>query len=179
MTLWNLITRFGDSSLLLPCALFIYAWLLLRRETYNANCWLLLFSLAAGVTLVSKLAFMGWGIGIPAWNFTGLSGHSMMAASVLQINVHSPAEVYGGLAVGLAASGAFLCLTQRRLPSLSPVLLALVLLLASLQGVTGVRAPTHQMLERIAAYMADRDQPFKRGEWGGFHRLDGQRAPAA
>ncbi|WP_281687110.1 phosphatase PAP2 family protein [Pseudomonas citronellolis] len=213
MTLWNLITRFGDSSLLLPCALFIYAWLLLRRETYNANCWLLLFGLAAGVTLVSKLAFMGWGIGIPAWNFTGLSGHSMMAASVLpvlcslllparpawrlaaaaggavlavlvgvsrlQINVHSPAEVYGGLAVGLVASGAFLCLTQRRLPSLSPVLLALVLLLASLQGVTGVRAPTHQMLERIAAYMADRDKPFKRGEWGGFHRLDAQQTPAA
>lgn len=212
MNVWNLITRFGDSSLLLPCALFIYAWLLYRRDLRNAHLWLLLFGLAASVTVVSKLAFMGWGIGIPEWNFTGLSGHSMMSASVLpvlcsllvrgrpawrlaaaaggavlavlvgisrlEINVHSPAEVYAGLSAGLCASAAFLCLSQRRLPSLSPLLLALVLLLGSLQGVTGVRAPTHQMLERIATYMANRDKPYKRGQWSTPADIE-RRTPAA
>ena len=37
MNLWNLITRFGDSSLLLPCALLIYGWLLYRREGGDAH----------------------------------------------------------------------------------------------------------------------------------------------
>lgn len=212
MNLWNLITRFGDSSLLLPCALLIYGWLLYRREGGDAQRWLLLFGLAASLTLASKLAFMGWGIGIPEWNFTGLSGHSMMAGSVLpvlgallvrgrtawrlaaaaagmllallvgtsrlEINAHSPAEVYAGLSAGLGASGVFLYLTRQRLPSLSPLLLGLVLLFALSQGATGVRAPTHQLLQRIAASMAGRDQPFTREHWPAAERLKAQ-APAA
>lgn len=212
MNVWPLITRFGDSSLLLPCALFIYAWLLYRRDFRSAHCWLLPFGLVSAATVASKLAFMGWGIGIREWNFTGISGHSMMAASVLpvlcsllargrpawrlaaaaagavlavlvgvsrlEINVHSPAEVYAGLAAGLCASTVFLGLTLRRLPSLSPLLLVVVLLLGSLQGVTGVRAPTHQMLERIASYMANRDKPYKRGQWSTPAPVEAK-APAA
>ncbi|MDF3937120.1 phosphatase PAP2 family protein [Pseudomonas citronellolis] len=197
---WHLITRLGDSALLLPCALFIYAWLLARRALPDAQRWLLLFGLAAGATLASKLAFMGWGVAIPAWDYTGLSGHSMLAGAVLpvlgsllappgrprwriaaaaggallavlvgvsrlEIRVHSPAEVYAGLGAGMAASAAFLCMGRKRLPALSPLLLTVVLLLGSLQALSGVRAPTHQVLERIATYLADRDAPFKRGYW--------------
>jgi hypothetical protein len=65
MNLWNLITRFGDSSLLLPCALLIYGWLLYRREGGDAQRWLLLFPPAASLTLASKLAFMGWASASP------------------------------------------------------------------------------------------------------------------
>ncbi|MDO9280010.1 MAG: phosphatase PAP2 family protein [Polaromonas sp.] len=33
-------------------------------------------------TTVSKLAFIGWGIGIPDIDFTGISGHTMLAMAV-------------------------------------------------------------------------------------------------
>lgn len=198
MDLWPLITRLGDSSLLLPASAFVFAWLLYRGESGKAVLWLALFGLASTLVVFSKLAFMGWGVGIPSWNFTGISGHSMMAGCVLPvlaaqlcgsrrwglaaaglagllavlvgisrlaIGVHSPAEVYAGLALGLATSAAFLGATRLRLPAFTPAVLVLVLILGAAQAVTGVRAPTHQLLERIAAHLADRDQPFQRGEW--------------
>lgn len=198
MDLWNAITRLGDSSLLLPLAVFLFFWLLYRRERAKAGLWLALFGLAASLVVASKLAFMGWGIGIREWDFTGISGHSMMAASVLPviaallprkrglavaaaacgavlailvgwsrlaIGVHSPAEVSAGLALGLATSAAYLALVRGGLPVLSPLLLAVVLALGSAQALTGTRAPTHQMLERIASHLAGRDHPFKRGQW--------------
>ncbi|MNF08043.1 hypothetical protein D3C80_2083560 [compost metagenome] len=40
-----------------------------------------------------------------------------------------------------------------------------MLTLSALQALTGARAPTHQMLERIAAELAGREHPFKRGQW--------------
>ncbi|MCP1624748.1 phosphatase PAP2 family protein [Pseudomonas nitroreducens] len=200
MNFWPLITRLGDSSLLAPAAVFILVWLLYRRETAKAGLWVLLFGFSTALVVASKLAFMGWGIGIPNLNFTGISGHSMMAGAVLPtlaaqlfssrraglvaaavaalvavlvglsrlaIHVHSPAEVYAGLALGLGTSAAFLGGTRIRLPPLNPALLVLVLALGMAQTVTGVRAPTHQLLERIAAHLADRDQPFQRGQWAG------------
>lgn len=200
MNLWPLITRLGDSSLLLPAAVFVFAWLLYRREASKAVLWLALFGTAAGLVVLSKLAYMGWGLGIASWNFTGISGHSMMAGCVLPvlvaqlcgtrslglvavglaallavlvgisrlaIGVHSPAEVYAGLALGLGASAAFLGTTRLQLPTFTPAVLALVLTLSVAQAATGVRAPTHQLLERIATHLADRDQPFQRGQWAG------------
>ncbi|MEP9318291.1 phosphatase PAP2 family protein [Pseudomonas sp. LABIM340] len=200
MTFWPLITRLGDSSLLAPAAVFVFCWLLYRRETAKAGLWAMLFGFSTALVVVSKLAFMGWGIGIPNLNFTGISGHSMMAGAVLPtlaaqlfssrraglvaagvaaliavlvglsrlaINVHSPAEVYAGLALGLGTSAAFLGATRIHLPAFQPALLLLVIALGLGQAVTGVRAPTHQLLERIAAHLADRDQPYQRGQWAG------------
>ncbi|MBB4865232.1 membrane-associated phospholipid phosphatase [Pseudomonas nitritireducens] len=195
-----MITRLGDSSLLAPAAAFVFCWLLYRRESAKAALWALLFGFSTALVVASKLAFMGWGIGIPNLDFTGISGHSMMAGAVLptlaaqlftsrraslaaaalaavvailvgvsrlEINVHSPAEVYAGLALGLGTSAAFLGSTRASLPVFNPALLVLVLALSLGQTVTGVRAPTHQLLERIAAHLADRDQPFQRGQWAG------------
>jgi membrane-associated phospholipid phosphatase len=85
---WQLITRFGETSLLLPCAVILYVWLRGSGETVNARKWMLLFVIAAGATLGSKLAFMGWGIGLPELDFTGFSGHSMMASAVLPVLFH-------------------------------------------------------------------------------------------
>lgn len=85
MHLWHLITRFGESTYLLPSALLIALWLCYRRAPGSAVQWLLVFVPAAGLTLASKLAFMGWGVGIAALDFTGFSGHSVMAAAVLPV----------------------------------------------------------------------------------------------
>lgn len=82
---WNFITRFGETSLLLPCAVLIAAWLFHAGAAASARRWLIAFGATAAVVLVSKLAFLGWGIGCAAINFTGFSGHSMMSASVLPV----------------------------------------------------------------------------------------------
>jgi hypothetical protein len=76
---------FGESAFLLPCAVFLYAWLRWHGANAVARHWLIAFSLTACLVLVSKLAFMGWGIGSAALNFTGFSGHAMMAASILPV----------------------------------------------------------------------------------------------
>lgn len=80
---WVAFTWLGDSGLLLPLALLITLWLAASRRTWpTALLWVLLFGAGCMAVLLSKLAFMGWGIGIASLDFTGFSGHSAMAASV-------------------------------------------------------------------------------------------------
>ncbi|MFC0229314.1 phosphatase PAP2 family protein [Serratia aquatilis] len=80
---WHFLTFFGDSMLLLPCAAIIFIILMLsptcRRQTWE---WTLLFGGVGAVVCVSKLAFMGWGIGSRTFDFTGFSGHSALSASI-------------------------------------------------------------------------------------------------
>ena len=85
MSPWHLVSLFGESAYLLPCAVFLALWLYWRGAPGSARHWGLAFAAAALLVLASKLAFMGWGIGSAALNFTGFSGHAMMAASVLPV----------------------------------------------------------------------------------------------
>ncbi|PLP97054.1 phosphatase PAP2 family protein [Cupriavidus pauculus] len=85
MNRWELITQFGESAFLLPCACFLYAWMRWHGATGVARHWMLAFTATALVVLASKLAFMGWGIGSASLDFTGFSGHAMMAASILPV----------------------------------------------------------------------------------------------
>ncbi|MEM5274459.1 phosphatase PAP2 family protein [Cupriavidus taiwanensis] len=85
MSHWHLVSLFGESAYLLPCAVFLALWLYWRGAPGSARHWVLAFAAAALLVLASKLAFMGWGIGSAALNFTGFSGHAMMAASVLPV----------------------------------------------------------------------------------------------
>ena len=80
---WLAFTWLGDSGLLLPASLLIVLLLAWSRETrYTAVLWCAVFGAGSLVILVSKLAFMGWGIGSPRFNFTGFSGHTAIATSV-------------------------------------------------------------------------------------------------
>ncbi|PND38959.1 hypothetical protein C1O66_16440 [Paucibacter aquatile] len=90
VTLWPWLTRLGEAQFLLPLALLGLAWVWRSagaRAAQRAWAWRALALLAAviGVTTASKLAFMGWGLGIARWDFTGFSGHSMFAAAVLPL----------------------------------------------------------------------------------------------
>lgn len=80
---WPLLTRLGEAQILLPAAL-VAAFALQRRPEGRplALWWLLLIATAALLTTASKVAFIGWGIGWPELNFTGISGHAMFAAAV-------------------------------------------------------------------------------------------------
>jgi membrane-associated phospholipid phosphatase len=115
---WQALTRFAESGVLLPVALMIAVWLAVRaRSARPALAWLLPLGAAIVMTTISKIAFLGFGIGIAALDFTGFSGHAMFAAAVY------PMIAYGlsaqaqpstrSLAVGAAYALALLIMVSR------------------------------------------------------------------
>lgn len=83
MSFWHLLTRLGEAEILLPVALLTAAALLLREGKRKlALVWLALIAGAAVLTTASKIAFIGWGLGVAAINFTGISGHTMFASAI-------------------------------------------------------------------------------------------------
>ncbi len=106
---WHGVTRAGEVGILLPAAL-LAAWLLvLRRDTgRKAGIWLVSLGAAVLITLASKLAFLGWGVGWAALNFSGVSGHAMMAAAVYPVlfvvSMPAPSEVGRWCSVGLGVA---------------------------------------------------------------------------
>jgi membrane-associated phospholipid phosphatase len=83
MTAWMFVTRWGNSLLLLPTASWIGVSLWAGGGRHIALRWAALFGAAVLLVLATKLAFLGWGIGSRALDFTGVSGHSTLSAAVL------------------------------------------------------------------------------------------------
>jgi membrane-associated phospholipid phosphatase len=81
-SIWLDITRLGESGFLMPIGVALPLWFLITKNFRLAFLWILTFGLGVSLVVFSKLAFLGWGIGIRAINFTGFSGHTMLAASV-------------------------------------------------------------------------------------------------
>jgi membrane-associated phospholipid phosphatase len=83
VTIWHLITRLGEVQHLLPAALWA-CWVLWRADASRllAVRWLQGLAVAALITTASKIAFIGWGVGSVALNFTGFSGHAMFSAAI-------------------------------------------------------------------------------------------------
>lgn len=81
---WRTLSTLGDSRWLLPMALVLLITLP-RADVHLKWRWLLAIAVTAGVTLASKLAFMGWGIGIKSVHFTGFSGHAAMSSVVYPV----------------------------------------------------------------------------------------------
>lgn len=80
---WHLLTRLGEAQIVLPVLLLSLGWLLVRRDDRRlVACWLAVVAVAVAITLATKVAFIGYGLGVPALNFTGVSGHAMFAALV-------------------------------------------------------------------------------------------------
>jgi membrane-associated phospholipid phosphatase len=122
---WALMTDFGDSAVLAPAALVIAVWLVAERAWRGALLWCLLFGFGVMLVVASKIAFMGWGIGSQAINFTGVSGHALMATSVygtglwLVLQRQRRAFRVTGVVVGLVA-GALIGLSRLVLDAHSP-----------------------------------------------------------
>lgn len=110
--LWYSITNLGGAGLTLPLALAIALWLAAGYTWRMAASWLLLLGAAIGLVTVTKIAFLGWGVGIREIDFTGVSGHAMLSTAVypvafflmLQNARHGLrlAGVAAGLAMGVA-----------------------------------------------------------------------------
>lgn len=78
---WHILSLLGDSRLLLPAAavLLLAGWR--SGSTWHWR-WLIAVGVVATVVLASKLAFLGWGLGVARLDFTGFSGHAAMSAAI-------------------------------------------------------------------------------------------------
>lgn len=97
----------GDISLILAVAAGMTAWLLAARAWRMAFWWSLLFALGIGLVGASKIAFMAWGISLPALEFRAVSGHATGVTSVfptmfyLLLRCRSARVRTAGVAAGL------------------------------------------------------------------------------
>jgi membrane-associated phospholipid phosphatase len=82
---WQLITHLGSASLLLPFLGIAVIKLWLTRQKKALFQWIIALILGILITLTSKVLFFGWGIGIASIDFTGVSGHTFLATSVIPI----------------------------------------------------------------------------------------------
>jgi membrane-associated phospholipid phosphatase len=107
--LWYSITSLGGAGLTLPLAIAIALWLALGYSWRMAAGWLLLLGAAIGVVTVTKLAFLGWGVGVRELDFTGLSGHAVLSTAVYPVALFlmllpaRPGIRLVGVLLGLAA----------------------------------------------------------------------------
>ncbi len=82
---WLSITALGSVGVMIPLALAVAAWLALGYPRRYAVYWLFLLVAASGMVFLTKIAFLGWGIGYKQWDFTGISGHAMVSSAVLPV----------------------------------------------------------------------------------------------
>jgi membrane-associated phospholipid phosphatase len=85
--LWSHISALGGLNVTALVAVAIAAWLVGARCWRLSLAWCLLFAAAMVLVTASQMAFIGWGIGVRAYDFTGFSGHSARAASVYPVAV--------------------------------------------------------------------------------------------
>ncbi|HIE9252502.1 TPA: phosphatase PAP2 family protein [Klebsiella pneumoniae] len=184
---WQLISFFGDSTVLLPSAAALFIVLMLRKTSrLLAWQWSLLFGITGAIVCASKLAFMGWGLGIRKLDYTGFSGHSALSAAFWPIFLwllsarfsagwqkaavatgYILAAVVGySRLVGAAGSALFLLLQKRTsdcdyktVPwgGIACLVMVPLILLHS-----GSKAPTQTLLGQIATAIGPLDKPFTR-----------------
>ena len=101
---WLAVTRLGEAQILLPAFLAGAFWLAFARPAgaygrlaqgnphahdhparRSAWRWVAGITATTLVTTASKVAFLGFGIGIAALDFTGFSGHSMYSWAILPV----------------------------------------------------------------------------------------------
>ena len=159
---WHLVTRFGEAGILLPCALLLAAWLALATRDWRPVLgWLMPLAIAATLTTLSKIAFLGFGIGIASLDFTGFSGHSMFAAAVYPMLAYAAsarlALAWRIPAIGTAYVFALLVAVSRYwLEAHSPSEIVLGFALgtaASASAMLALRGTAHLALPRALAFV--------------------------
>jgi membrane-associated phospholipid phosphatase len=161
IALWNLVTRLGEAQILLPAAVMTAMWFVWRdRSPRLAAVWLGGIVIATLVTTASKVAFMGYGLGWAALDFTGVSGHSMFAAAIYPLT---------GVAISSAVAGL-------QAPRWWRLGLAAGVALALLVGLSRVAVEAHSWSEvtvgllvggavTLVAARAERSPPARHSLW--------------
>src|SRR5215217_2554483 len=85
MLLWMALSALGSMSVTGPLCIAVAVWLLAGRTWRLSLSWCMLFGIGLLLVAITKIAYYGWGIGIPQWKFAGLSGHAMRACAVYPV----------------------------------------------------------------------------------------------
>lgn len=85
MLLWMALSALGSMGVTGPLGIAVAVWLLAGRTWRLSLSWCLLFGVGLLAVVATKVAWYGWGIGIPEWKFFGLSGHAMRACAVYPV----------------------------------------------------------------------------------------------
>ncbi len=210
---WYAVTRLGEAQILLPAFIAGALWLAFARPAgargrmaqgnahahdhparQSALRWVAAIFATTVVTTLSKVAFLGFGFGIAALDFTGFSGHSMYATSILPVlaaivggkrgaivglllsllitysrvdlGAHSWSEALAGLALGAAAAWWTLA-DYLAHPGAVRAPWWLPVLLAVWLTLLPMRAPpsrTHSLVVAISLKLSGRQRPYTRFE---------------
>ena len=150
---WGQITRLGEAQVLLPAMALALVWL--WRQPGGpplARTWLLATGVVVAITTASKVAFLGFAIGIAPLDFTGFSGHAMFAAALMPVLVR--------LAAGPRSAAARRCV------------LLLGYLLALAVAVSRVKVGAHSVSEVASGYLlgaAASALALQAGRWPALH----------
>jgi membrane-associated phospholipid phosphatase len=132
--LWHWVTRLGEAQVVVPLTLLIGLSRARNAETAaDALRWIAALAMAVLLTAASKVAFIGWGIGSAALDFTGISGHAMFAAAVYPV-------LFSAIAPG----------TSRHAHAIA---IAAGSLVAILVGTSRVVLGTHSVSEILAGWL--------------------------
>ena len=210
---WYAVTRLGEAQILLPAFLAGALWLAFARPAGarhrlaqgNAHAhdhparrsalrWAAAIVATTAVVTASKIAFLGFGVGIAALDFTGFSGHSMYATAILPVlaaiiggrrgaivgallavlitysrvdlGAHSWSEAISGMVLGAAAAGWTLA-DYLAHPGAVRAPWWLPLLLVAWLTLLPMRAPPsrmHGLVVSIALKLSGRPRPYTRFE---------------
>ena len=135
LVFWTLLSRLGEAQIVLPSALLAALVLLRNVETRRlAVWWMVSLGGAIALTTVTKIAFIGWGVGYAALDFTGISGHAVFASAVYPL-------LFGTLLVPRAPRGG------------RGVVIGAGFLLALLIGISRVIIGVHSVSEVVAGLL--------------------------
>lgn len=92
---WQSLRDLGDSAFIVTVVFGMSASLWVNEGRRVAVRWIVVLSGASAIVVATKIAFFGWGIGIRALDFTGISGHTMLSAAVYPVFGWLVASKYG------------------------------------------------------------------------------------
>jgi membrane-associated phospholipid phosphatase len=122
MSWWSALSFLGSITITGPLGVAIAVWLLAGRSWRLALSWCVMFGAGMALVVVTKVAYLGWGIGIPSVHFAGLSGHAMRACAVypvlfyLAVRRLSPSARQGAVVAGAVLAS---LISYSRMPMLS------------------------------------------------------------
>jgi membrane-associated phospholipid phosphatase len=85
MVWWHWLSVIGSLAVTGPIGVAIVFWLVAGKSWRLTAIWLALFGAGMALVVITKMAFVGWGIGVQSVDFAGFSGHAMRAAAVYPV----------------------------------------------------------------------------------------------
>lgn len=82
---WHSLSVAGSLAVTGPIGVAIAVWLLAGKSWRLTASWCLLFGMGMALVVATKVAFIGWGLGLESVEFAGISGHAMRASAVFPV----------------------------------------------------------------------------------------------